>query len=236
MPFDNQYNRKLAEEVLKLNQQYVNRDKKSSLTGGDFMSTIGSLAPLALLALGKPKPKGGNRLGPPQGSMSGNMDYGFTGTRIGQGTSAGIKKYKKKMKSDEWEGGADIAGYTKDASNTLQGFGTIEDIANDVSDVAHGVGSVANFLGLAKPKKCKCKCGKGMSAGGMSAGGMSAGGMSAGGMSAGAVDLNLNRTIGGKKKVNKPKSPWIKLVQEVSKKLGTGVKEAIAYIKKNNLY
>jgi len=268
MPIDNDYNRMLANEILNLNKAYVKQANAKSLTGsgmsgGDFLGTLAHLAPLAMLALGKPHKKGGNAYGAYQpDNIPANLDYGFTGTRIenpsvlGSGMSAGTRKYKKK-------GGADIQGWTKDASNNLQGYGVFSDVAHGVGDVGHTIGNVADFFGLAKPKQRRGKGnelgtidatgfgesggrkkGRGMVASGMSAGGMSAGvsltravgsGMSAGGMSAGGMSAGKKKGK-GESGGTKPKSAWQELVSKVAKQNGTGVKEAIAYIKSNDLY
>ncbi len=242
--WDNGYNKSIANQISDINYKNVAYYKKNHMSGGDLGSTLEDLAPLALLALGKPN-----------GRRSGNMDTGgFQGKTV--------KKNSKEYIISNME------GLAKKRKSRKTGKGEIADIAHGVGDVAHGIGHAFDWLGIGKKKRkgrgesAAGYSGAGISASGMSGarhvgGGISASGMSGarrvgGGISAsgkprakrvGGVSLVTTQdmpysSMAGMAKKKKAPSAWSELIKKVGREhpnIG-GLKKIIEFIGAHKLY
>lgn len=215
------------------------------MSGGNILSdilgtvqTVASVAPLfGLGESGGKKKKGrgtsGGKMKKGMGMSGGNYD------NVGMGMSGGDRMLSM-------SGGA--LESTIDASVPIfQGMGQ-----SGGSKKKKGAGIISDIIGaIGLGKKKKEKKGAGMSGGGESGGGMSAGGVSGGVASyekvarkMGGHQLLLKQQqppsmmsgFGGAGKAKKEPNAWIKLTQKIRKEQGLSLKDAIAYIKKNNLY
>lgn len=120
MPYNNEYNRMIANDVMKLNKRYLEHEKKTGQLSGGFLGALagmlmptlvstvankifgggeGEMPDVADYQFGNANKEGegysGGALGGVGGFSSGTfMDTGFDRT-IGSGMSAGVKKYEK---------------------------------------------------------------------------------------------------------------------------------------------
>ncbi len=231
--WDNEYNRSIANQISDINHKNVAYYKKNHMSGGNDMSgggfSLADLAPLALLALGKPN-----------GKRSGNMDTGgFQGKTV--------KKNSKEYIISNME------GLAKKRKSRKSGKGAFADVSHGIGDAAHAVGSVFDLIGIGKKKRK----GRGESAAGYSGAGVSASGMSgarrvgagvsAGGMSgarrvggakrATMQDMEYSSMAGMAKKKKAP-SAWSELIKKVGREhpnIG-GLKKIIEFIGAHKLY
>ena len=247
MPYDNEYNRKIAKQILKANEEYI---KRSSLVGdglsGGFIEHLSNA--LYQHHLNKLKGSGGFASGMDASGGEEESDgiEGITGGMLSRPIGGAIRdgqhKYKKTSKSKideiEQEGGNFFSDFGKGFMSVVK---PVAGIAKQVLKVipdkrAQMAGAVLDGIGAGKKKRGRpagtkkvhlipksemhssSMSGMGHSGGGESGGGRSGGGESGGGRSGGGRSVRAG------------------IVKDVMKKRGVSMIEASKIVKAEGLY
>ena len=247
MPYDNEYNRKIAKQIKHANEEYI---KRSNLVGGGISGTFIEHLANALYEHHINKHKGHHKSGgsgfassyDPSGGeekSEGIEGSGYSGgmRTIGGAVGDGQHKYKKTSKSKlvkemEMEGGNWLSDF---GSGFMSVVKPVAGIAKNILQVipdprAQAVGAVLDAVGAGKKKRGRplkltlkpgqssSMSGMGHSGGGHSGGGHSGGGHSGGGHSGGGRSVRAG------------------IVKDVMKKRGVSMIEASKIVKAEGLY
>jgi len=204
MPYNNAYNRMIADDIMALNQKYIEHDKKmgdglsggflGALAGAILPTVVGAISknlfgfgkefgemPAAFYEFGDASKEGDGYSGAGLSAAGGSgfaegsfMDTGYDRT-IGAGLSAGVKVYKKRKERKSKK----VKGGVNELGlpDSLAG-GALVPVANMQSSSMAGMGKRGR-----KKKGGAEEIGCGLSAAGLSAAGRSGAGLSAAGRS-----------------------------------------------------